>query len=134
MGRIDVASFECPTCGHKSTPPEEVNAFAHQMENYGAFDGVDVPDKTTENILLQTLNMEHYGNYFTIETVRKPETIGELDLNPELAPDMYTKVITVERSYAEVTVQSDTMLEDSKHIVLSCPQCHAFLYEVRFSK
>ena len=134
MGRIDVASFTCPTCGHVCTPPEEVNAFPHQMERYGEFDAVVIPDKTTENILLQTLDMEHYGNNFSITPVRKPDTEGELNLNPELAPELYTKEITIERSYAEVTVQSDTYLEDSKHIVLSCPQCHAFLYEVRFSQ
>lgn len=133
--RIDIARFECPTCGHWSTPPEAINAFPQQMEKYTELEAVQLPDSDADSALMNELNLNHYGNDFQIEAVRKADVAEQdLILNPELAPESYTKVVKVERSYCEVAYQSDTFLDESNHIVLSCPQCHAQLYEVKWGK
>lgn len=130
--RIDIARFECPTCGHWSTPPEAINVIPHEMELYNIIDGSDVPDKDTENILVQTLNQYHYGNDFTINPILKTGAETPPLLNPDVDPSAYEKVISVNRSYCEVQYQSSTILDESDHITLGCPQCHALLYEVRW--
>ena len=136
MRRIDVSHFECPGCGHLSTPPEEINTIPHQMETYEEIEAIHVPKPEDEQIFKQTLEQYHYGNDFDIQPIQKPDAdkiIPEpLKLKPELAPKLFTKRIQVQRSYAEVKEQSSTLLEESDHIVLSCPQCHQTLYEVNW--
>lgn len=130
--RIDLASFTCPDCGHISTPPDSINTFPSEMELYGELGGEHLPDKESEDVLVETLAQYHYANDFTIESQRVREN-GEDDpllmLKPEINPRIYKKVIKVERSYADVKHQSGTTLSDSDRIVLSCPQCHTTLYE-----
>ena len=131
--RIDIARFECPKCGHWSTPPEAVNAFPHQMETYEAIEATVIPDPQTTEIFKETLEEQHKGNEFEITAARK-ETAGknELGLSVEVEPEAYVKVIKVARSYCHVGFQSHTNLEESNHIVLNCPNCETKLYEVRW--
>jgi hypothetical protein len=134
--RIDIARFECGTCGHWSTPPEAINAFPEQMEDYSAIEATILPDPETTEIFKETLEEQHKGNAFAIHQKRKEgiPSEGELDLAPELEPESYIKVIKVNRSYCKVAVQSHTNLEESNHIVLACPNCDTTLYEVRWGK
>ena len=134
--RIDVARFECPTCGHWSTPPEAINAFPEQMENYEAIEAVIIPDPQTTEIFKETLEEQHEGNTFEITPIRKesaPVDDGFV-LSPEVEPEAYVKVITVSRSYCKVGFQSHTDLAESDHIVLTCPNCDSQLYEVRWGR
>lgn len=128
--RIDIASFECPDCGHCSTPPESINSIPDQMETYNTIDATHIPDKDTEDIFIQTLEQYHYGNDFIIHAQRKPTPELPPLLVSEVEPSAYEKVIKVQRSYCNVKEQSSTILSESNHIVLSCPQCGAQLYEV----
>lgn len=119
--RVDIASITCSGCGHISTAPDAINGIPNQMENYGDIDGIHVPDKETEEILRQTLEEQHRGNVFNLLAVRATTTRHSADIS-----------INVVRSYCEVAYQSSTALEESSHIILSCPQCHAQLYEVKW--
>lgn len=119
--RLDYAHFECPTCGHRSTPPEVVNAIPHQMETYEVWHPKDLPDSTAEQARLAQLKQKHKNNNFRIEN----------DIGHDGKP---RKVVKVDRCYSKVAFQSHTNLEDSKNIVLACPQCNTELFRVMFSK
>ena len=130
MRQIDIAWFECSNCGHRSTPPESINATAAQMENYqiiepnvkilreeGKSDVITKEpaiDKKDEDQYKQDIKDFHTGNNVSIETISDKTTI-----------------IKMERSYA-IAEHDKTELAESDHIVLKCPACSTKLYEVRW--
>jgi len=113
LARIDVASFTCPRCAHRSTAPEAINAFAQQMELYEKkAASSDMIDSAAAVLRKQELEGIHPGNTVLIRRE------GNED------------VTRFERSYAKITLQDKTELSESDHIVLACPQCDTVLYEV----
>lgn len=128
--RIDLASFTCSNCGHRSTAPDAVNAFAGQMEERAAAElspslprGETTIDADTESKIAD-LKQRYKGNDFVVETRMKP------DPDDKTKSVIDKKIVRFVRSYANVKEQSGSALEDSDHIVLACPQCGAQLYEV----
>lgn len=104
---INYAYFECKGCGHRCTAPEAINAIPHEMERYGILrPDADVP-KVREDIA-----RKHRGNRIIIDS-------GQ---------------VRMERSYANVAFQSATILEESDHITLACPECAEILYDVSWKK
>lgn len=122
MRHIDIAVLECTKCGHRSTPPDAINALPHVMETYEVLPAEKLENETTK---LATLTSEHEGNMFSVET------IYAIDPKDETKWIADKKIIKCTRSYA-VAIFDKTTLEDSNHITLSCPQCNALLYEVRW--
>jgi predicted RNA-binding Zn-ribbon protein involved in translation (DUF1610 family) len=121
--RIDLAFFTCPTCGHRSTPPEAVNGFAQQMEVYekkpipterNPFGEIIALPMDTAKVLQrkQQIEQKHRGN--TATTTREGSE----------------EVTRLARSYSKVAFQDATELTESRHVRLACPECDTVLYEV----
>ena len=123
---IDIAKFTCPNCSHISTPPEAINAIPHQMEKYEVAIANDLEEKLKDvkeqAKMIADLKKKHNGNDFSIDCT--------MDNPDRKLKDK--KVIRVQRSYSKVALQSGTVLEESDHIILACPQCNTTLYEVKF--
>lgn len=146
VGRIDVAWFSCPTCGHRSTPPDAINTIPHQMEVIAVVDpeviaqdkadkaslandstpvSVDVVEAievTSDDIQTAQTQAE------TIKSDKEKKMTGN-KVSIETTGDNIKRV-KVDRSYSKVALQSHTELTESKHIILACPQCNTQLYEV----
>lgn len=119
--RIDIAFFTCPTCGHRSTPPEAVNAFANQME---------IIEKVP-------LKVEKQGDLdVAISVMDKAKTKSDLEKKFKtntvtIKTEGIEDVARLARSYCKVASQDKTELSESKHVTLACPNCDTLLYEAQ---
>lgn len=113
--KIDIASFRCE-CGHRSTPPAEVNSICHEMDFYKVVEVL--PSKLTptdDQKIKSDVEKEFKGN-----TVR-------------IVQEANRKVAKFNRSYCRVKQQSNAdSLAESDHIVLGCPNCGRTLFEVKY--
>jgi predicted RNA-binding Zn-ribbon protein involved in translation (DUF1610 family) len=120
---VDIASFECRVCGHRSTPPAAINSIPHQMEIVGEIPVKAAPDLTDAQIK-EGVETMHPGNTVFVTTRYKSDPDNESKTVAD------AKVVTMARSYCEIGMQTATSLEESDHIRFDCPNCHNVLYEV----
>lgn len=117
MRRIDIAFFTCK-CGHRSTPPEAINAFAGEMEVYEKIPVIKEKDGKVKSAI--------------DDDKRKKEVEGKCKGNSCHAKiEGEETVLRIARSYCKAT-HDKTELAESDHIVLSCPNCDRVLYEVHY--
>ena len=114
--RIDIAYFTCGNCGHRSTPPDAINAFGNEMEVYEK-----IPLKKENDKLVSALDKNKKKS-----DVEKKFKGNKVEIKTEGSED----VVRIERSQAKVATQDATELTEAKHVVLSCPECDEILYEV----
>lgn len=127
---IDVAWFECVRCGHRSTPPEAINAIPNQMEILEIYRGeiVEVVDLLAPGGKRQETRIPEIPN----ETAYKAQLEQKYQGNTIIIrSEGIDKVVRFVRSYAKAT-HDKTEIVESDEIVLSCPQCDEELYRVRW--
>jgi hypothetical protein len=131
---IDIAWFRCE-CGHRSTPPSEVNAIAHEMEFYRVVEElppVPIPIHIVEGEVAKQPAVKSKLSAVDEQKI-KTDTEKEYKGNGVcVVEEGNKKIAKFNRSHSVVKLKSATKLEESDHIVLGCPNCGRTLYEVKY--
>lgn len=126
---IDIAWLRCE-CGHRSTPPSEVNAIAHEMDFYKVVEETPVPVVEGELAKQPVVKSKLSA---TDEQKIKTDTEKEFKGNTvNIVAEANKKIAKFARSYCTVKQKSATKLEESDHIILGCPNCGKTLFEVKY--
>lgn len=130
MRQIDLACIECVKCGHRSTAPEAINSYGHQMEIYAV---EEIKREEKEQLVDGKLTKIIVEVDSTLEDQQKKQQIeGEHPGNVITArKEGDKKVWRFARSYCKAEFDK-TSLEESDNIILKCPQCDQELYRAKW--
>ncbi len=138
---IDIASFTCGKCGHRSTPPEAINAMPNQMDVYAMIEPQEIIKESAAvgGVSSAPITVPLPPPIITldVDSANQKANRIKLDLEKKMPSNSIsvitagngTRVVRIARSYAKATFDK-TVLEESDHIVLNCPNCNQLLYEV----